>query len=279
MDNKNTLASGTTAVLSGRYRLPGVSSLPDADRSKFDPVRFGTLVRDMCGGLSVRSFAEKIGVSPSYISKCTNFKLESPPTKKTLFKLSNATPEQPIDLSELTEAAGYTALKDQWISIPDSDLYRRAVSYSTALSDFFGGDVLGACYELQKALMTHGIDGDVITRINRAKGYFEITDIENDQIYVGIPAYCNDEDGMIAVFFTMSKRYIQLTKDEDAGNKVFYILTDHEVIYENCLQLQMAGNSKASVVLYTADRAGFTKEDLLQGSGAKPISLLDKIEN
>lgn len=271
MDKKNTLASGTTAVLSGRYRLPGVSSLPDADRSKFDPVRFGTLVRDMCGGLSVRSFAEKIGVSPSYISKCTNFKLESPPTKKTLFKLSNATPEQPIDLSELTEAAGYTALKDQWISIPDSDLYRRAVSYSTALSDFFGGDVLGACYELQKALMTHGIDGDMTTRINRAKGYFEITDIESGQIYVGIPAYCNDEDGMIAVFFTMSKRYIQLTKDEDAGNKVFYILTDHEVIYENCLQLQTAGNSKASVVLYTADHAGFTKEDLLRGSGAKPF--------
>ena len=68
-----------------------------------DQIRFGTLLRErrLAKGLSLRKFAELVGVSPTYLSLVEKGKVERPPTAERVRKMAELLDESP----------------DQWIGL------------------------------------------------------------------------------------------------------------------------------------------------------------------
>lgn len=74
----------------------------------FDREKFANLLRQMMGDYTQRGFAQKCGVSLSYIAKLLNERLDSAPTPKMIQKIASALPGDAA-YYDLLSAAGYRA--------------------------------------------------------------------------------------------------------------------------------------------------------------------------
>lgn len=74
----------------------------------FDREKFANLLRQMMGDCTQRGFAQKCGVSLSYIAKLLNERLDSAPTPKMIQKIASALTDEAA-YYDLLSAAGYRA--------------------------------------------------------------------------------------------------------------------------------------------------------------------------
>ncbi len=76
---------------------------------EFNQDAFALAIKQAMGQLSTVAFAEKTGLSRSYISRCLNKKLADPPVISSLKKIAAAT--DTITYAELLDACGYDSKK------------------------------------------------------------------------------------------------------------------------------------------------------------------------
>ena len=95
--------------------------------NEFQKEKFAELLLECKGNITVCDFAEKCGVSTSYMSKCLHGKLDKPPVLKTLYNISQA-----IDISyeKLGFLAGYSQEEIAGYSNSYEKLYRDFYTFS-----------------------------------------------------------------------------------------------------------------------------------------------------
>lgn len=291
MDTKNVFTKDTGAKFTPRVQSIRISDLPAA-ASDYNAEVFGDFLRDMKGTKSSREFACETDLSESFVSKAVNGLQKSRPSKRTLLKLLRAKTEQPVDRRKLAKAAGYEEMELEADTGADVENTQNVPPLSAAavITRYYGEDHFTAMSELQRALAEHGMKGDIASCFYREPGYFEITDMTTHQVYVGINAYLKptdtsgDEDGakngiddsaVFSIAFSVGLTYNRVIMSEGAKDKIVYIMTDNERVYEGCRSVLPKNKTKATVVLLTDDHQGFHKEDVLSNSEEKPISLVD----
>ena len=178
--------------------------------------------------------------------------------------------------------------------VPDGDADAGSAAwqrFSSArlLTGVYGEDPFVAMCAFLRALTEHGLNGDVTCRFYHRFGYFEVTDSITGQVYAGINAYlkpCDDKDGCvgspdaelrsaIAVAFSAGQLFSHITKLDGAKEKIVYILADNERIYNALCSNLLKSETKATVVLFTDDHCGFSREAVLNGEENAPISLVN----
>lgn len=260
-----------------RSKIARLSSLPDPVKENYNKVKFGQLVRDMKGRYSSREYAARTGLSESFISKAISGSIDNPPSKRTMLKLGRAVSEVHVPIEELLEAAGYPVGQDGERDDGSLDLNKAddKRSMSAAISEYYGGDLRSAKYEFERALTDKAIKGAVSTWMDGDAGYFTVTDEEDGQIFVGIPAYCGFQDGSAAVAFASALLYDRLAREPEARNQIFYILCDNDEIYKELFMMKRNEMPLATVLLYTDDHRSFKHESLLEGSNFEPEKIAE----
>ena len=283
-----TAEAGTMVKPAGGQIL--MSDLPEVKDNGYDPKAFGVFVRDMKGTKSVREFAIETGLSESYVSKAIIGRATGQPSKRTLLKLLRAQTEVPVKRRDLAEAAGYETLELE--DAPDEGPETsQPLSTAAVITRYYGKDHFTAMGEFLKALAEHGLDGDITSRFYREAGYFEVVDNATGNVYVGINAYlrpletgeesdgnsdAEDEDNVVfSIAFSVGLNFNRVIVSGGAKDKVVYILTDNERVYEGCQTVIPKNKTKATVVVLTDDHQGFRKEKVLDGSKDDVISLVD----
>ena len=296
LDKETTMNLKTVeSTGAGAKAAPGVEDIRIGNLPKeadYNADEFGKFLRDMKGTKSAREFAIETDLSESFVSKAVNGMQKSRPSKRTLLKLLRAKSEEPVDRRELARAAGYEDLELE--AEPDADAADTEnvppLSAAAVINRYYGEDHFTAMGELMKALSEHGLKGDVTSCFYREAGYFEVIDKETEQVYVGINAYVKPEmhsmdaektqeqiedNAVFSIAFSVGLIYNRISMSDGAKDKIVYILTDSERVYEGCRNLLPQNKTKATVVVLTQDHQGFCKEDVLSGSEQRPISLVD----
>ena len=288
MNRETVITADTGARITPGVQTIRIGDLPDVAPG-YNADIFGDFLRDMKGTKSSREFAIETDLSESFVSKAVNGMQKSRPSKRTLLKLLRAKTEEPVDRRELARVAGYKDLELDAEPI-DRPTEMRPLSAAAKIIRYYGEDHFTAMGELQKALSEHGLKGDVSSYLHREAGYFEVTDKATGQVYVGINAYVKpvrlsgdeertqteiEDSAVFAIAFSVGPIFNQITMSEDAKDKIVYILTDNERVYEACRSVLPRNKTKATVVVMTEDHQGFCKEDVINGSEQRPISLVD----
>ncbi len=255
----------------------------------YDPKIFGGVLRDMKGTKSYRELAIETDLSESFISKAANGLLEKRPSKRTVMKLMRARTDDLIDRRELVRAAGYDE-RELETELDADKAEKQPLSAAAVITRYYGEDPYTAMSELQKALSGHVLKGDVASYYHHEAGYFEVTDVVSGQVYAGINAYVKpikhrgdealtqEEIENIAVFsigLSVGLTFNRIVESRDAKDKIIYVLTDNEKVYEACRNTLEAYKTKATVVVITDDHQGFRDEAVLEGSEERPVSLVD----
>lgn len=255
----------------------------------YDPKIFGGVLRDMKGTKSYRELAIETDLSESFISKAANGLLEKRPSKRTVMKLMRARTDDLIDRRELVRAAGYDE-RELETELDADKADKQPLSAAAVITRYYGEDSYTAMSELQKALSGHVLKGDVASYYHHEAGYFEVTDVVSGQVYAGINAYVKpikhkgdetlskEEIENIAVFsigLSVGLTFNRIVESRDAKDKIIYVLTDNEKVYEACRNTLEADKTKATVVVITDDHQGFRDEAVLEGSEERPVSLVD----
>ena len=275
MDKKNAVSSG--------FDKNGTAA-----SCRYDPAEFSTLLRSMKGIMSAREFALHTGLSESFISKAVNGLQKNRPSKRTVLKLLVSDSGKTVDRERLIAATGYDAADFDGDADAGSAVWQR-FSSARLLTGVYGEDPFVAMCEFLRALTERGLNGDVTCRFYHRFGYFEVTDSITGQVYAGINAYlkpCDDKDGCggspdaelrsaIAVAFSAGQLFSHITKSDGAKEKIVYILADNERIYNALCSNLLKSETKATVVLFTDDHCGFSREAVLNGEENAPISLVD----
>ncbi len=289
MEFKDAVAENSTKIKPAGLQIL-MSNLPKAKDDGYDPKVFGVFVRDMKGTKSVREFAIETGLSESYVSKAIIGRAMGQPSKRTLLKLLRAQTEVPVKRRDLAEVAGYETLdlEDEPDVGPETG---HPLSTAAVITRYYGKDHFTAMGEFLKALSEHGMDSDITSHFYREAGYFEVADNMTGNVYVGINAYlrplesgdevdgnsdAEDEDNVVfSIAFSVGLNFNRVIVSGDAKDKVVYILTDNERVYEGCQNVIPKNKTKATVVVLTDDHQGFRKEKVLDGSENDVISLVD----
>ena len=272
---------------------PGVQTIRFGDlpgEAPYYPEVFGAFLRNMKGTKSAREFADEADLSESFVSKAVSGRQMNRPSKRTLLKLLRAKTDEPVDRRELSRAAGYGELELEADTVTDTEDAQIIPSLSAAaiITRYYGEDPFIAMCEMQRALVDHGLKGDIVSCYYREPGYFEITDKMTGQVYAGINAYLKrtenseekmeirfDENAVFSIAFAVGSTYNRLIMSEGAKDKIVYILTDNERVYEGCRSVLPKNKTKATVVVLTDDHQVFHKEDVLSYTEKKPVSLVD----
>lgn len=262
----------------------------DVEKPPYDPETFGKYLRTMKGTKSCREFAIETDLSESFISKAVSGLQKGRPSRRTVLKLMRSRTEKPIDRRELARVAGLDYLDLEADLYEDNPADARPLSAAAVITRYYGEDPYTAMSELQRALSEHVIEGDIASYYYRRSGYFEIRDILTGQVYAGINAYVRpirhsgdedrtqaeiEENAVTSIAFSAGLTYNNVTASDDASNKIVYILTDNESVFEGCRHGLTESKTKATVILMTDDHQGFRKEAVLDGSDERLLSLVD----
>lgn len=87
---------------------------------EFDKERFSQLLKKAKGNLSLNTYAQKCGVSVSYLCKYLGGKFDKAPTPKTLKKISAFTEQYDVSFIDLLTAAGYDTSKYLDTPLPEN---------------------------------------------------------------------------------------------------------------------------------------------------------------
>lgn len=254
----------------------------------YDPETFGAVLRGIKGRMTSDQFAIETGLSSSYICKAVSGHAKARPSRRTIIKLLSARTEAPFDRKELVRVAGYD--EAELGALPAVEETKQAASLTASIRKFYGADPFAAMSELQRALSLNVLNGDVSSYYHREPDYFEIKDMQSGQVYAGINAYVRpvkvsgDEDrsakdidgnAVFPIAFAAGRTYNEIVKDDGARAKIVYILTDNERIYEGCRSVIKTNATRATVVVFTDDHQGFSKEMVLDGEGNDYVSLVE----
>lgn len=217
----------------------------------FDAERLAEQVRLAIGERSLSSFAEVTGISKSYISKILNLKLPagSPPSRKMLIKMTNpqtAEPQNGVTLSDLFSSCGYNTDELDgkqsdftWGDITGDIIFRK---YTEILPMIAPGI-------LMNGLALNGMGNYMSVKVE--KYYFEIRIPDNEQIYIGIPAFGDNKDAFISMYTTVLS--VLLLMSDRQENIVFYVLTDHKDFYQFLADRLKVPPDMKVAILYTED--------------------------
>ena len=260
----------------------------DGSNTGYDPEIFSAVLRGMKGGMTSDQFAIETGLSNSYICKAVSGHAMSRPSRRTVIKLMSAKTGAPFDRKELVRAAGYDEA-DLDIR-PDIKAVEQTASLTETIRKYYGGDPYIAMSELLRALSLNALKGDVSTYYYRKSDHFEIKDMVTDQIYAGINAYVkpvsiDGDDGrtteeiertaVVSIAFEVSKTYSEIIRGDRAKDKIVYILSDNERIYEGCRSVIQKNATRATIAVFTDDHQGFCKEMVLDGTESDYVSLVE----
>lgn len=279
MDNDTVVKTETGIKNTPAVQPNRLSNLPEPNPDNFDKEAFTEIVRKMKGNSSAREFSLATELSESFITKAVTGFIERPPAKRTMLKLLCVSGITPADRREMARAAGYPVEKIDWENRGWENEERQTVSAAEAINRVYGGNHYLAMGRLMSSLAQHGVDGDMSSHMFREDGYFEIKDEVTGQVYVGINSYCSasgDKDNAAwAMVFSLALTYQKICTSENVGEKVVYIMTNQEAIFDSCQTFGFNSVTKATVVVLTDDFKGFRAEKVLHGNPL--ISLLDEI--
>lgn len=227
----------------------------------FDTGKLAELVRLAIGGRSLSSFAEEAGVSKSYVSKIVNGKIssDSPPSRKVLSKLvdpDKAAPQNGITLADLFSSCGYsTAELENKENSPEMPALCSTVQkyYNNALP-------MAAVSVLMNGLVLNGVNDSM--SIDTKGSYFEIHTPDNDEIYIGIPAFCQKQDAFNLMYMAALSILLVLC----SKNATFYILTDNHELYQFLVARIKVPKEMRVSVLYTEDHVFIKEETRIGGN-------------
>ena len=100
----------------------------------FDKKELKRLVDKAIGNLSKSKFAEKAGISRTYVSEITNMKLDNPPQPQVLKKIAENS-ENKIKYKDLMAAAGY--LEGIYYTDKSKEKIEKAIQEDAELYEFW----------------------------------------------------------------------------------------------------------------------------------------------
>jgi len=227
----------------------------------FDTGKLAELVRLAIGGRSLSNFAQEAGVSKSYVSKIINGKIspDSPPSRKVLSKLVDpykAAPQNGITLADLFSSCGYSTVElENKENSPEMPALCSTVQkyYNNALP-------MAAVSVLMNGLVLNGVND--LMSIDTKGSYFEIHTPDNDEAYIGIPAFCQKQDAFNLMYTAALSILLVLC----SKNATFYILTDNHELYQFLVARIKVPKEMRVSVLYTEDHVFIKEETRIGGN-------------
>ena len=236
--------------------------------SAFDTDKLAERVRLAIGGRSLSSFAEEVGVSKSYVSKIVNGKIpsENPPSRKILSKVAEKT-QNGVTLSDLYECCGYeTDGLDATKWPPLASAVQK--HYNKALP-------MAAVSVLMNGLALNGVGTEM--SIKTASSYFEITTSESAETYIGIPAFCQEQNGFKLMYTEVLSALLVLSQKQ----AVFYVLTDNKEFYRELVDRIKPPDDMRLAKVYTEDHLDIKDESKIGCNHVEwnPISVVASPES
>lgn len=240
------------------------------DNSAFNAQRFADLCRLAMGGRSILQFAKECGLSQSFLSRALNQQLPSRPSRRTLMKLTDpatARPSNNVTLKDVMTAVGYDPvepLPEVEPIIENEPEQSESIALWQSIADYFGPvSHTKAMSMLVDALIYRGVDKNMMICMH--PGFFEVAVRNTQDKYVGISAFCQERSAIGIMKHALMQIFTSVrsvTKDRaDAGNAIYYILTDQAELFEAFSSGEFPGfQGKGLAVLYAEDDTRFTRE-------------------
>lgn len=242
----------------------------------FNPDRLAEQVRLAIGGRSLSNFATEAGVSKSYVSKIINGKIspDSPPSRKVLSKLADpekAAPQNGITLADLFSSCGYSTAE-----LEDKDDGFEMPAVCDAVQKYYNDALpMAAVSVLMNGLVLNGVTD--LMSIKTKGSYFEIHTPDNDETYIGIPAFCQKQDAFNLMYMAALSILLVLC----SNNATFYIVTDNQELHQFLVaRIKVPKEMRVAIVL-TEDHVFIKEETRIGGSQDEwyPASIVNAPES
>ena len=212
-------------------------------QTAYSPNRIAELTRRIIGGKTIAQFAEKAGVSSSWLTKAANAKLPGVPTRRMLTKLYENSEDSTVQLSELMMAAGL-----------EPDMPETPCIDSNSLVATYLGE--GTLVSLSIFMNAVELDKQVSFNLQYDRHRYEVRADNGEKRYVCFPAMCYGlKAASEAVKAETTINIIMENKADDTdkvGCTTTYILTDDDQLVEYFKRL--SANLKEPIeVLLTKD--------------------------
>ena len=228
----------------------------------FNPDRLAEQVRLAIGGRSLSNFATEAGVSKSYVSKIINGKIspDSPPSRKVL-----------SNLADLFSSCGYSTAE-----LEDKDDGFEMPAVCDAVQKYYNDALpMAAVSVLMNGLVLNGVTD--LMSIKTKGSYFEIHTPDNDETYIGIPAFCQKQDAFNLMYMAALSILLVLC----SNNATFYIVTDNRELHQFLVaRIKVPKEMRVAIVL-TEDHVFIKEETRIGGSQDEwyPASIVNAPES
>lgn len=194
----------------------------------YNPERLALLAKECIGPHSLKEYSAMSGLSLSYLSRLTNARLLSQPSRRTIYRLAMpvyGVRAGKIRFSELLEAAGYEPVDDA--ELMDGTKKEESRADDAAVPAIAWSPMYPLCIFLNGLVAR----GDWGTKINVSiqAGLYEISG--NGRAIAAIPAFCKDSEVELKIK-NVGLSLIMAFSVLNAEEKDYYILTDSRRLYE-----------------------------------------------
>lgn len=213
-----------------------------AQQTAYSPSKVAELTRRIIGGQTIAQFAEKAGVSSSWLTKMANGKLPGAPTRRMLTKLFENSEDPTVQLSELLMAAGLEPDKSETQFIDPNSLV------STYLGE-------GTLVPLSIFMNAVELSNHTSFSLQYDRHKFVVDINGGEKRYVCFPAMCYGLEGAEKVVIAETMLNMVENKAEDANSAdstTTYVLTDKEKLADYFKRLS-EGLMRPIKVLLTTD--------------------------
>lgn len=185
-------------------------------QTAYSPEKIAELTKRVLGSQSIVQYAQKSGVSKSWLSKALNAKLPGAPTRRILTRLWENSDDPTIQLSELLRAAGLKSDKsDAELIVPES-----------LVATYLAGNTLNPLNIFMNATRL-GDQTSFVLQYERHRFVVEING--GKKRYVCFPALCHGMKDASKVVIAETMLNLMDKKAEDiakADCTTTYVLTD-----------------------------------------------------
>lgn len=242
----------------------------------FDTGKLAEQVRLAIGGRSLSNFAQEAGVSKSYVSKIINGKISpvSPPSRKVLSKLADpekAAPQNGVTLADLFSSCGYSTAE-----LEDKENNPKMPALCSTVQKYYNNALpMAAVSVLMNGLVLNGVTD--LMSIETKKSYFEIHTPDSDEVYIGIPAFCQNQDAYNLMYMAALSVLLVLS----SKNASFYVLTDNHELYQLLADQIKVPKEMRVAILLTEDHVFIKEETRIGGSQDEwyPASIVNAPES